>query len=78
MYECVNKATFFLTQVVVLIFAIRRQYGETANHSTLALYLIACQCLVSCNVDFIVCKCLPCFDLSNNYSMAFCEAIMLN
>ena len=53
MYECVNKATFFLTQVVVLIFAIRRQYGETANHSTLAFYLIACQCLVSCNVDFI-------------------------
>ena len=43
----------FLAQVVVLIFAIRRQYCGTANHSTLALYLIACQCFVSCNVDFI-------------------------
>ena len=60
MYECVNKATFSLTQVVVLIFAIRRQYSETANQSTLALYLIACQCLVSCNVDFI---CLQIFAL---------------
>ena len=53
MYECVNKVTFF-SQVVVLIFAIRRQCSETANHfETLVFYLISCQCLVSCNVDFI-------------------------